>query len=347
MFNPINAEQEQQLRALIHEHELGAAEDLILSWAQCAIVLEMAPVGQGNAGRSRLGGLPDVPAGWQWPEGLTFLGQIDLKAMANYDQNKVLPASGILLFFINDYGWDKLGLPGRIQYIIDAPDGTSELLPARAPHDYLPMSLCAGGDGREVYNARDIVARSIISLPAVYTRQWETLEEVDSPEVDMTDAYSNLLGALNSRRHHQLLGHHAFMDGNADEEAWSATNGVPIQLIGKEVSPEEREKTLQRLEESANHYEMKLPEETDPLLRESAERMVRYYQDEREAYLRYLEQKDQTDAQLSEWVLLLQMDSDDDLGTMFNDAGFAYFMTRRSDLATARFDRVYASLWSS
>jgi hypothetical protein len=225
MFNPINAEQEQQLRALIYEHELGGAEDLILSWAQNAIVLETAPVGQGNAGRSRLGGLPDVPAGWQWPEGLTFLAQIDLEAMAFYDQNKLLPPNGLLLFFINDYGWDKPGLPGRIEYIVDKPDELRELRPARAPRDYLPMSLCAGGDGREVYNARDIMARSIISLPAVYTRQWAALEEIDSPEVDMTDAYSNLLGALNSRRPHQLLGHHAFMDGNADEEAWGATNG--------------------------------------------------------------------------------------------------------------------------
>jgi uncharacterized protein YwqG len=92
---------------------------------------------------------------------------------------------------------------------------------------------------------------------------------------------------------------------------------------------------------------MKLQEETDPFQRESVERMVRYYQDQREAYLRYLEHKDEADAQLSEWMLLFQMDSDDGLGTMFNDAGFAYFMIRRADLATAHFDRVYASLWSS
>jgi hypothetical protein len=45
-----------------------------------------------------------------------------------------------------------------------------------------------------------------------------------------------------------------------------------------------------------------------------------------------------------EWELLLQVDSDDDLGTMFGDGGRIYFWIRRADLAQARFDDTWLVL---
>lgn len=54
-------------------------------------------------GASKLGGLPDLPAGTPWPtwQGLpqSFIAQIRLEDVRQYDVEKVLPQSGMLWFF--------------------------------------------------------------------------------------------------------------------------------------------------------------------------------------------------------------------------------------------------------
>lgn len=46
----------------------------------------------------------------------------------------------------------------------------------------------------------------------------------------------------------------------------------------------------------------------------------------------------------SEWVLLLQLDSDESADIMWGDAGMLYFWIRRSDLAARRFERTWLTL---
>jgi uncharacterized protein YwqG len=46
----------------------------------------------------------------------------------------------------------------------------------------------------------------------------------------------------------------------------------------------------------------------------------------------------------ADWVLLLQLDSDDRANIMWGDAGMLYFWIRRQDLAALRFDRTWLSL---
>ena len=46
----------------------------------------------------------------------------------------------------------------------------------------------------------------------------------------------------------------------------------------------------------------------------------------------------------ADWMLLLQIDSDDDTGMMWGDAGMLYFWIRRQDLAARAFDRVWMIL---
>jgi uncharacterized protein YwqG len=45
-----------------------------------------------------------------------------------------------------------------------------------------------------------------------------------------------------------------------------------------------------------------------------------------------------------DWVLLLQLDSDDDCGMMWGDAGMLYFWIRKQDLENANFDNVWMIL---
>jgi uncharacterized protein YwqG len=49
----------------------------------------------------------------------------------------------------------------------------------------------------------------------------------------------------------------------------------------------------------------------------------------------------------SDWLLLLQLDSDDDAGMMWGDCGMLYFWIRQSDLAQARFDSCWMILQCS
>lgn len=45
-----------------------------------------------------------------------------------------------------------------------------------------------------------------------------------------------------------------------------------------------------------------------------------------------------------DWVLLLQLDSDDSADLMWGDMGMLYFWIRQQDLKGHRFDRVWMSL---
>jgi uncharacterized protein YwqG len=43
----------------------------------------------------------------------------------------------------------------------------------------------------------------------------------------------------------------------------------------------------------------------------------------------------------AEWMLLLQVDTDDEAGWMWGDSGTLYYWIRRPDLAAGRFDRIW------
>jgi uncharacterized protein YwqG len=290
MFNPLNASQEAELCALIQQHGLEQIEKRILSVAQNAVALEGAE--KETAVGCRLGGLPDVPCDWIWPQDLCFLGQFNLEEIAPHDHNHLLPPRGLLSFFFSVYASDEVqrGWPHRVFYF----DDCQRLQRAKAPRGYLPHGLAEGTD-LVIYNTLHVAPRSIISLPALYTQDWETICSVEGQfDSDIDHSYLQLLGSLGADRN-QLLGHHSFMDGDAYEEAWSFMKGVDEQR--GPLSAEETQATLEKFKH--------------------------------------------------EWVLLFQMDSDDRVGTMFNDAGIAYFMILKEHLAAARFDGVYAGMWSS
>jgi len=91
----------EALRAAGLEHLADVAERLTLP----AIRIEPTMVGEDtiSIGASKLGGRPDLPPDFVWPEwkgaGLTFLAQFRLSDLIVYDVERLLPSKSLLYFF--------------------------------------------------------------------------------------------------------------------------------------------------------------------------------------------------------------------------------------------------------
>jgi len=97
----------EKLLELIQAHGLGRYADAILNAARPAIHMSRKRVAgdtQIPVGASKLGGSPDLPPDFIWPQWdctpLTFIGQFNLSDVAPFDVERALPVTGILSFFL-------------------------------------------------------------------------------------------------------------------------------------------------------------------------------------------------------------------------------------------------------
>ena len=101
-------------RKLLDKYQLRPFESFLAPFLEPCIGLEvMGPDDYSALGESRLGGVPDWPAGWEWPMvynqtqagrkafPMAFTCQIDLAAIAHLASP--LPKAGLLYFFWDDY----------------------------------------------------------------------------------------------------------------------------------------------------------------------------------------------------------------------------------------------------
>lgn len=112
------------LRGLLDEAGLGRAADAIVRSALPSVRLRATVADEEDLppGTSKLGGRPDLPEGWSWPETgpgvlgagtrenrpLTFIGQLDLAAVTPQDSAGALPDRGMLYFFADTAGFDPV-----------------------------------------------------------------------------------------------------------------------------------------------------------------------------------------------------------------------------------------------
>lgn len=95
----------QSLNDLLQKHGLLHKEDAILNASRNSIKIGKNNVEEDQIpiGGSKIGGLPDMPADWEFPKYknglLSFLGQFSLKELKPYDVENDLPNSGILYIF--------------------------------------------------------------------------------------------------------------------------------------------------------------------------------------------------------------------------------------------------------
>src|ERR1043166_8909001 len=91
---------------------LSKYADQIQSLAKPCIRFSATRVAQESdlsPGASKLGGLPDVPSGFEWPmyqdKPLAFVAQLRLSDVAALDVEQVLPGNGYLQFFYDLEVW--------------------------------------------------------------------------------------------------------------------------------------------------------------------------------------------------------------------------------------------------
>ena len=97
----------------IEEARLEDRRDLLMSLIRPSIRLTLLePVPEDHllpVAISKVGGLPDLPAGQAWPQwrdsALSFVAQINLDDAANYEVDGLLPRQGLLSFFHNGGQW--------------------------------------------------------------------------------------------------------------------------------------------------------------------------------------------------------------------------------------------------
>ncbi len=126
---------------------LGEYKEAILEYAKRCIRLHASLAEDASKvaiGESHIGGLPDLPPDIAWPtrngRPCEFIAQINLKDVAPFDEENLLPKEGILLFFFDgrDYE-DKPYMPyqtGAVTIIFF--DGDMKLL-KRATEFPVPM----------------------------------------------------------------------------------------------------------------------------------------------------------------------------------------------------------------
>lgn len=193
----------------------------ILELATSAFRLRATP--PGTATRSRVGGVPDLPPGLPWPSRddspLSFVGQVDLSAVARAYPGSPLPASGLLSFFYDSqrqpWGYDPADRGGWAVYHLDqsavAPTEPPGDLPEGARFSPLPVQLV-----------------SEVKLPPYGSK---TVDDLDLRAREQV-AYAAILGDLLEAQHddgepvHRLLGHPDPIQGDMQHECQLAASGI-------------------------------------------------------------------------------------------------------------------------
>ena len=246
-------------------------------------------VGTDRGARSRIGGAPDLPQGFQWPHWknapLAFLAQIDLAEIGQQTVVPDLPDRGLLHFFYDqeqstwgfspdDRGsWQVFYSPDDVQVTrVDPPAGITEF-------------------GR--------FAEKLVEFQDVMT--YPSLDRLDEQPMQMSDETWDEADHFRARDfadlpRHQLGGLPNPVQGDAMElECQLASNGIDVGGPDGYKSPR-----AQALTPGA-----------------------------------------------ADWVLLLQLDTDDDTGMMWGDVGTLYFWIRKDDLTARKFSECWMVLQCS
>ncbi|SMF84165.1 Uncharacterized protein YwqG [Paenibacillus uliginis N3/975] len=293
----LNEQNKKKLQHIISEHQFGHAVEYLMEHTRQGIRLSKQGLADyGKACTSRIGGDPDLPPHVEWPQdsegkAMTFLAQLQLGDLAQYDDSSLLPVSGMLYFFI---GVDEpaYNIEHRVLFLQE-----DQIVEARRRPSPELTTL------EEEYTGYHIEARASLEPP---NYAYVDDEQVEDDEHDF-EAYEELcfqLYGMDSDDLAVMFGYPATQHGDCEYEA------ALMMLTGKEYtySPEEA------IQQITAHFGG------------SSER---------------------AEQEIRDTLLLLAIDSDDEVGFCWWDAGELQFYIRKEDLLAGNFAHTYCSLYSS
>ncbi|MFE6159884.1 YwqG family protein [Streptomyces sp. NPDC056486] len=211
---------------------LGKHADALV--ALCRTGIDLTPCSDGmGAGRTRLGGFPDLPSGAAWPHrrdrAMTFLAQIDLAEMSRCDDDRLLPPAGLLQIFADltsGTAWDDTAHgPGVL--VMTQPSDTRELVATATPAE-------AG-----TFPRRAVIPSVNLSLPPLDSPFYQDLTDLDLTGCDPADPgeeFAAFIEFLNEfhpplddddRPRHRLLGYADPLQNDPWEQCSTAEPDVP------------------------------------------------------------------------------------------------------------------------
>lgn len=238
-------------------------------------------------GQSKLGGMPDLPAGTAWPAlkgaPMEFVAQIQLAEAHRFDLAGLLPAQGLLSFFYDSaqqtFGADPNDRAGFTLAYFEQPASALQRVD-------LPSSLPAAARARVC----SISMHDEMTLPLQPNLELPTLQWNDADQ-QRYDAALQQLTSADKHPIHRLLGRPDTIQDDMRMECQLAANGV--------ADPGAAPARVAQLTPGAN-----------------------------------------------DWILLLQIDSDESIGMQWANAGMLYVWIRRDDLAQRRFENAWVVLQS-
>lgn len=278
----------KNLDATLKSCDLIRLRDKLIAAAQSSLRLKPAPDDDDLITRSRIGGEPDLPAGFDWPASaggvsLSFLAQIDLFDLEGTAIGGNFTNGGILSFFYDadqqPWGFDPKDRDGwRVFHF--AKD--QSLLRMETPEDVETYCQFAANPLRfeEELTFEDL------------SQNGDEHGLTDDEHERCFDFQANVYG---DDPIHRMLGYPQLVQGDWKLECQLASNGIYVGGPEGYQSP----------------------------------------------------QAQQLSAGADEWMLLLQLDSDDDIGFMWGDLGRLYFCITKNDLAKMDFSKVWAILQCS
>jgi len=316
----LHPEAERLLDEMIARHGLEHAAGLIRESAEpCYAVVSDGPDDYTVAGRSRLGGVPDLPAEAAWPTPVAawgepspcaavFFAQINFADLPPLGSPSPLPAGGIMHLFVHHV--ESAGEPVPLTASL-CPEGTA--LGRREPPAGIP--ICDEYlEGLTAVRVRFVPWVSLPHNDPVFRKRVEQ----EGGEVDGSDAISRCVEMNEDLRLAgqigQLLGY-----ANTGDERENLCRQVQLTRMGR------REMVYADYWDSMEAYERTLEEsEGTPFLEEQAK--MRPHVEWLVAH------KDEVASGAAEWRLLLQIESNEDMNLLINDYDPLYVFVRDADL---------------
>ena len=217
------------LEQLVTQHGLDQKLDVLRRYVLPCVGFSLTPQrGSDTLGASRLGGSPDVPAGFELPTAsrrpLEFLLQLKLDELPRHGLSERLPPDGLLSFFYDlreqPWGFDPKELDGFRVFYFRAADG---LEPVSIESEYtLPeRSLC-------FWRAWSLPAYGSRSGERLYEDLQITIQNED--EWNRLDSLSHALFRSEAPTRdgpaHRIGGHSENQQGDMQLEAQLVMNGL-------------------------------------------------------------------------------------------------------------------------